>query len=229
MNYYCDESCHLLNDDSNFMVLGTLYCQKEKVKYISKQIKAIKQKHKIPTSTEIKSTKVSKGKLDFYMDLINFFINCNELNFRAIVIDKTQLQHAEFNQTHDTFYYKMIYLLFKHGILLDNTNNIYLDFKDKDSYHRSQKVKKYLNLTKLYHNSDTRFNSQPINSKESFIMQLSDLLIGLVTYANRGLNTNTAKLALISKLENELNIKLTNTNYTLKFNILKWKGRSFDV
>lgn len=225
MNYYCDESCHLLTDDSDFMVLGMLYCPKEKVKYISKQIKSIKQKHKIPTSTEIKSTKVSKGQLDFYMDLIDFFINYDELNFRAIVIDKTQLQHKELNQTHEKFYYKIIYLLFQNYILCNNENNIYLDFKDNSSYYHSQKVKKYLNLTKKYHDSDIRFKAQPINSKDSYLMQLSDLIIGLVTYANRGLNTNIAKLTLISRLENELNIKLTATNYDLKFNILKWRGK----
>lgn len=43
-NIYCDESCHLLNDNINDMVLGAVWCPKERVKEISDRIKQIKKK-----------------------------------------------------------------------------------------------------------------------------------------------------------------------------------------
>ena len=44
-NIYCDESCHLPNDTSNTMVLGGIWCLKEKKKdkYIGKIYKKIKE------------------------------------------------------------------------------------------------------------------------------------------------------------------------------------------
>ena len=42
---YCDESCHLQNDQSSVMVLGAMYCPKEKKKDIYSDIRAIKKKH----------------------------------------------------------------------------------------------------------------------------------------------------------------------------------------
>ena len=129
MNYYIDESCHLLNDGSDYMVLGVLFCEKKNVKFISNQIKKIKRKHGIANSFEIKSTKVSDSKPEFYLELMYFFLRCDYLHYRAVVIDKRKLQHKQFDQTHDDFYYKMTYLLMTH-IQYGFDNNIYIDYKD---------------------------------------------------------------------------------------------------
>jgi len=41
-NIYCDESCHLENDHQKAMVLGAIWCPKDKVTEISKRIIEIK-------------------------------------------------------------------------------------------------------------------------------------------------------------------------------------------
>lgn len=224
MNYYIDESCHLLNDNSNYMVLGVLFCEKENVKFISNQIKKIKRKHGIANSFKIKSTKVSDSKPEFYMELLNFFLKCSYVHYRAIVIDKRKLQHKQFDQTHDDFYYKMTYLLMKR-LQYGFENNIYIDYKDIHSYQRSQELKNYLNYTADFNSIGIEFSAQPINSKDSVLMQMCDLITGLVTYANRGLKTNDGKLRLIYFLESSLRIRLNMTNYNNKLNILEWEGR----
>ena len=73
-NIYCDESCHLENDKQKIMVLGGLWCPLEKIKAISKRIKEIKERHKLGDSFEIKWIKVSPAKLDFYIDIIDYFL-----------------------------------------------------------------------------------------------------------------------------------------------------------
>ena len=40
-NFYCDESCHLEHDNSNVMVLGGVWCPKEKRREINERIKNI--------------------------------------------------------------------------------------------------------------------------------------------------------------------------------------------
>ena len=44
-NLYCDESCHLPNDNSDIMVLGTIICLKIDKQQIFQDIRAIKEKH----------------------------------------------------------------------------------------------------------------------------------------------------------------------------------------
>ena len=62
INVYCDESCHLEHDNSNIMVIGGVWCSKNRVKAISDKIKALKEQYQIKPNTEIKWVKVSKNK-----------------------------------------------------------------------------------------------------------------------------------------------------------------------
>ena len=108
-NIYCDESCHLPNDSSNTMVLGGIWCLKEKKKEIFKRLKEIKVKHGLSENFEVKWNKVSPAKQDFYINLIDYFFDDDDVHFRAIVVNKEILDHKKFNQTHDDFYYKMYF------------------------------------------------------------------------------------------------------------------------
>lgn len=222
-NYYLDESCHLMNSDSQYMVIGALACPKNKTKTISKDIKNIKEKHSISPMFEIKSTKVSMGKLDFYQKLLTYFINENNLRFRAIIVDKNLLNHKKFKQTHDDFYYKISYCLFRYFMLGEN-NYIYIDHKDTYSNNNGQHLQEILNngLRKY----DKTYMVQQIDSKESNLLQLSDLLIGLVTYDCRKLQTNSAKLKLIEYLVQETGQLISETTPLVdenKIDILRWR------
>ena len=133
-NIYCDESCHLQNDNSNVMVLGAIWCLKEKKREIFKRIRNIKEEHGLPATFEVKWNKVSPAKVDFYKHLIDYFFDDDDLHFRALVVpDKSILNHEQFNQTHDDFYYKMYFDLLK--VILSPTNgyNIFIDIKDTKS------------------------------------------------------------------------------------------------
>jgi hypothetical protein len=64
-NIYCDESCHLENDAINVMVLGAIWCAKEKKQEISKRIREIKSDFGLSPEFEIKCNKVSPEKKRF--------------------------------------------------------------------------------------------------------------------------------------------------------------------
>ena len=55
-NVYCDESCHLENDGHKAMVLGAVWCPKDKRLEIAKRIREIKEKHGVGRHFEIKWT-----------------------------------------------------------------------------------------------------------------------------------------------------------------------------
>ncbi len=223
-NYYMDESCHLLNNDSNYMIIGALACPKNKAANISYKIKQLKVKYGLNADFEIKSTKISPSKIMFYKALVDLFLIEDNLQYRAVIVDKRKLDHKRFNQSHDDFYYKIVYNLFRY-FLCGQTNYIYIDYKDSLSYLKSQKVVEYLkNNHKI--SSSIKFHAQPINSKESNILQLADMLIGLTTYKARDLHTSECKIKLIDYIEEKTKTSLFDTTYhgNGKIDILNWRS-----
>ena len=101
-NIYCDESCHLENDHKNYMFLGSVSCAFPQVKRHTERIKELKNKHKF--NAEIKWSNVSMSKIDFYLDLVDYFFD-TDLWFRAVGIDKSKIRCNDDN-TFDDFYYR---------------------------------------------------------------------------------------------------------------------------
>ena len=53
-NIYCDESCHLENDNHKSMVIGAVWCSITDKEAIFERIKEIKKEHKLKSNFEIK-------------------------------------------------------------------------------------------------------------------------------------------------------------------------------
>lgn len=184
-NIYCDESCHLENDHKTYMVMGAIKCNKKYRKLICQEIREIKEKYGINKYQELKWTKISKSNVNLYKELINYFFSNKKIKFRAIIVDKSKINNQTHNQTHDEFYYKMYYQLLNRAIVTNNENYIYLDIKDTKCSHKIQKLKKCLQYGKYDFNVRCVKNIQSINSKESELLQLCDVLIGAIGYLNR--------------------------------------------
>lgn len=215
MNYniYCDESCHLEHDNERVMVLGAIKIPKNSRKNTLNHIRTLKEKHNMNRNCEFKWNKVSPSKLNFYKDVINYFFDNNELSFRAVIINKSQIRHNYFNQSHDSFYYKVYYQLLSRVISPSELNNIYLDIKDTKSSNQIFLLKKYLSNGIYDFNTEHIKNVQNINSKESEILQLTDLLIGAISYINRECSNNV--YSSIAKKE-IINLIIQRSKYNLK-------------
>ncbi len=212
-NYYCDESCHLENDKMPYMVISYISCAYNQVKLHQENIKALKEKHCF--KNEIKWSAVSKSKHNFYIDLIEYFF-ANDLQFRAIVVPKDKINNKDFEQSYDDFYYKMYFQLLNHKMNMENKYNIYLDIKDTLSANKVRKLKSILNI-----NYSSIKNLQNIHSHESLLMQLTDVLMGAITYHLRGLDKVTSKNKLIEKIKKHTKLPLhtsTAKNFE-KFNL----------
>ena len=144
-NIYCDESCHLENDLSDIMLLGAVQCQKKDVKRIANKIKYLKKEYGIPASREIKWTKVSPAKIDFYLKLLDLFYEEN-LNCRIVIAKgKKELDNITFKQEYDDWYYKMYYLLLSKMMNATEQYNVYVDIKDTCGGTKVTKLKNILN------------------------------------------------------------------------------------
>jgi Protein of unknown function (DUF3800) len=192
-NFYCDESCHLENDHHPYMLIGYISCSYNQVALHSKNIRLLKEEYE--NMNEIKWNNLSKSAYPLYNGLIDYFF-ATDLQYRAIVIDKSKIKHDEFEQTHDDFYYKMFFQLLHKKIDPENNYNIYLDIKDTRSAKKVNGLKKYLNSNLL-----SVRNLQNIRSHESELMQLTDIITGAISYHLRGLNKVIAKNKIIEKIQ----------------------------
>lgn len=225
-NIYCDESCHLENDKQKSMVLGSLVIPKRLTSSISEEIKRIKTDHGVNAHTELKWKKVSANKSELYRSLISYFIQNPHIRFRCIVVpDKSVLDHTVYKRTHDDFYYVMFYYALRDLLCKNNRYHIYFDYKDNM---QNQKLNRLRNI--LIKKTDVipdNLLMQPIQSYESQLIQLADIVIGAVSYKNRDLSSNKTKVQLVSLLESEYgSLKYSSPRYDSKFNVFCWTGKN---
>lgn len=230
-NIYCDESCHLENDGKKVMVLGAIWCPLEKTHDIASDLRGIKLRHGLSPKFEVKWGKVSSGKIEFYLDIVRYFFDNKHLSFRAVVIpDKSKLRHRDFQQYHEDWYYKIYFNLLK--VILEPTCEyyIYLDIKDTRSMAKIAKLHEVLCNSIYDFDSNIIRRIQPVHSHEVEQIQLADLLIGAVCYANRDLNTSVAKTALVNKIKKQTGYSLTKSTLLRekKYNILIWQAQEDD-
>lgn len=224
-NIYCDESCHLENDHQKVMVLGSIWCLKDKAKEISDRIREKKIEHGLGRDFEIKWTKVSPAKKKFYLDLVDYFFDDDDLHFRALIVaDKSKLNHEQFNHTHDDWYYKMYFDMLKVIISPEARYRIYLDIKDTRGGRKVAKLHEVLSNAKYDFSRSIIEFIQLVKSHDVEILQMTDLLIGAVSYLNRGLAGNTAKEEIIQRMKGRSGYSLTNTTLYRenKVNIFRW-------
>lgn len=221
-NIYCDESCHLEHDREKIMVIGGIKCPKRMRKSICQGIYDIKVRYEIPKMAEIKWNKVSDCNVEYFKALIDYFFECDGLEFRAVIVDKTKLNHEAFHQTHDEFYYKMYFHCLSGLISTRDENYIYLDKKDTRGTAKIQKLHLYLGR-KTHDFDQSRIKRiQCVNSKELPVLQLADLLIGAIGYYNRGIEQpSAAKLQVIEHIKRVSGYSLKKSTYLSeqKFNL----------
>ena len=224
---FCDESCHLEKDRQPSMVLGAVWCPTDKVREISVRVREIKTRHGLNAGLEIKWGKVSPAQKQFYLDVLDYFFDDDDLHFRGLIVpDKTRLRHDAFGQTHDEWYYRMYFDLLKVILAPDARYRIYIGVKDTRG---SQKV---AGLHEVSCNNRYDFQRriiervQLVRSHEVEILQVADLLTGVVSYANRRLETSPAKCALVARMAQRSAYDLTRSTLLRenKVNLLRWQA-----
>ena len=228
INIYCDESCHLRvtennKDEQQIMAIGGITCRSRDLKKINLKIRELRIKHNMFKS-EVKWTKVSKGKLEFYKELINLFFTSKELEFRIILKDKREIYYDIYD--HDEIYYIMYYYLLREMISINDKNSIYIDKKDTNGGKRIDKLKECLCNQKLDFDQKLIDKIQIVNSRDCELLQMADILIGAITYVNRKKDSSEAKIEIVNYIKNKSGLTLTRTvpSSNRKFNIFVWDG-----
>ncbi len=225
-NIYCDESGHLEHDGQDVMVLGAVWCLEDKAREAFVRLREIKEAHGLSRTFEVKWTKVSPAGMDLYRDILDYFFDDDDLYFRAIIVpDKSKLDHAAFGQTHDEWYYKMYFDMLRMIFSPLARYRVYLDIKDTRGAARVAKLHEVTCNSIYDFSAKIVERMQLVRSHEVELMQLADLLIGAVAYANRGLATSEAKTSLVKRIRERSGYTLTRTTLYRenKVNLLRWR------
>ena len=206
-NLYCDESTHLIHDGHPYMLLSYISIAYPQIRLAKEEIKAIKRKFNY--TEELKWTNVHSATYKVYAELVDWFF-MNNLEFRAVVVDKSQIDEKRADYSFNDFYFRMYFQLLHTKVDFQNRYNVFLDIKDTCSGEKLEKMKKIMS----YNSSIGTL--QFIPSRESVFIQLADVLMGAINYNLRiqkgDVKGNViAKLKLIEKIKRHSNISLNTT------------------
>ena len=143
-----------------------------------------------------------------------------------VIPDKSQLTHEAFDQTHDDWYYKMLFTLLKVILSDHKRHRIYIDQKDTHSARKAAKLHEVLCNSAYDFDKNIIERVQPVRSHEMELLQLCDLLIGALGYVNRGLASSNAKSQLVKRIRERSHLTLTRNTLlrSNKMNLLVWEG-----
>jgi hypothetical protein len=220
---YCDEAnpdvLTSANPRARYLMIGSLWLPVELRDEIKSRVGALRQQHH--AWGEIKWSKVSPNRRDFYVELIDLFVSYGEnLRFRCIAVDRTQLNLALHDNDGELGFYKFYYQLLHHWILDFNEYRIFCDVKSNRDPKRLSVLGRCLSRANL---TSSIVSTQSLPSHEVILIQLCDLLLGAASSRiNDTLREGTAKSAVVQRLEVALGRALAPTHKTEeKFNIFK--------
>ena len=224
IDIYCDESRleFLESKEKGFMVIGSLWLDRENRDILKKQIKELKKRYSF--TVEIKWTKISYKMLDFYKELIDLFVIYQGFHyFKAIVVDTSKINFEYHQNNSDIGFYKFYYQVLIHKMNTATRHNEYYIYVDD----KTNKVYRPLPLLKQILNNSIYIGDikliEPRNSFENVFIQFVDVLIGLVSYGYNTKNMKGVKKEFYDYACDKLGILLNNrtTKQIEPFNIFE--------
>ena len=230
---YCDESCPLEHEP--ITLLGAIGCSYDNKEKIFNDLRNLKNEYFANSKYETKWVKVSKSKSDYYKKLIDYFFDNDDIKIRILVAkNKDKLDNEKYNNgDYQTWYYKMYYYLLDRFVYSNYNYYMLYDEKDKFTTYRMNEVRKIIIDKKSFNNQENfDFKIKQINSKESELMQLLDVIMGAIGYKNRGYtNKNSikgeAKKEIVRYIEEKSskNLSCKTSPFEPKLNIFIWEPR----
>jgi len=224
IDVYCDETYPDLfssqKPQANYLVIGSLWLQSQDRDIYKKAIHSLRDRYRV--GGEFKWTKLSPSKAGFYKALTTWFHEQGEnLRFRCITIDHREVSLIQFHQNDQELgFYKFYYQMIHHWIHPFNEYRIYCDYKHNRLRDRLHTLKNCLNNANL---AAAIATVQSVRSRESVLLQLSDLLVGIASARLNGrLKEGSAKEEVVLHLEGLLGRKIASTPLSeKKFNVFK--------
>lgn len=167
----------------------------------------------------MKWTNISDKTFALYNEIVDYFFMTN-MKFRAVIVDKSEIDNTRAEYSYNDFYFRMYYQLLHHQMDMDSTYNVYFDIKDTCSQRKLHKLAEILK----YNSAIRDFNF--VKSHQVHFIQLADILMGAINYhlrIQRGTIEGKvrAKRLIVEKIKRQTNLSLLCTTplKNKKFNL----------
>jgi hypothetical protein len=217
---YCDESCYDLAAYSIFMAIGGLFVPQEQKLNLSREFRRLLRSAKL--NAEVKWSKASLKRFEDYKKIIDFFFEHPELRFRSIVVDQTKVDLNMHAKDRELAFYKFYYELLEKWLEVGCEYLILLDYKNNRGSDRYTTLRTY--LERHLKGKAWIHDLTIINSKETPLAQLCDVLTGAVAAAYNGSRAGSAKEQLANYIASKLGWSTLKASTSLsenKFNIFR--------
>lgn len=190
---YCDESRHDGSAKNPFMAIGGLWLPRDLKPGLTRELRALL--HSVGLNAEVKWSKVSPSRLEAYKRVVDFFFEHEDLEFRVIVVDQAKVDIERFHGgDRELGFYKFYYEMLVKWLEPGNEYLILLDFKKNKGADRYSTLRTY--LQRKLSGQAWITDLTVIDSGESPLAQLSDLLTGAVAASWCGMAPGGAKAEL---------------------------------
>lgn len=219
---YCDESRHDGPQSNPFMGIGGLWVPRDQKKNLTRELRSLMNDNGL--NSEIKWSKVSYKYLDRYKQLLDFFFDRQSLCFRCILVEQAKVDVEKYHGCdRELGFYKFYYEMLIKWLDSGNEYLILLDYKRNKGADRYTMLRRVLDRSlrgKAWISDLT-----VIDSQQSPLAQISDLLIGAVTASWCNIAENSPKADLANYIAKRANIRslrvVTPTPSFCKLNIFR--------
>lgn len=183
---FVDESC--TDGNHGRMVFGGIILSSDAYTSVDEKLEAWRQRHGM--HKELKWTKVKYRKLREYRDFAETGIYCARqglLRFKSMVVKKEEIDYKTFhNNDKELGFYKLMYqfLLHSFGSHLKRGDRVLIHLDERVSKYPLSRLHMFLNrgMRRKHQLIDPVASIQPIDSKKSNVLQLTDVLMGAVAF-----------------------------------------------
>lgn len=234
---FIDES--RIEKGSRFLLFGSLWLHNNKLPDFENRFWELWDASFPTRKSELKWTKVSKGRIHIYKEFVNLFWDFPNTDFRCMVIDKHSIDYQKYHDGNEELgFYKFLYFFLSRNIEKDykhreitTSYQLFLDHRrqnDSIEVGSLQKLKEVMNNRLDNHCSEiqlpvVRSVESVRDSKQSPAIQIVDVLMGAVGYAFEGYQTSRHKLELIEHIESRFQLRLSASTPYLSEKVNIWK------
>ena len=219
---YCDESCHerLTKEPERrdgFFFIGGIWIPVEQRPQLKETIRNLQNIYE--TRGELKWNRVCPSRQQLYESIIDTFFE-SAARFRCVAIDCRKVDLVKYDDSDaELGFYKFYYQLLHHWVNDFNEYSVFVDYKINRVPSRLRTLHEVLTNANL---SARVVRVQALNSSDSPLIQLVDVLTGAVGHKFHRHAGSTSKAAIIKRIERHLKRPINPTGpFELKFNVFQ--------